>query len=181
MDEPVIIGWDTSSDLTGWCAGPADKLPVAGAFPLAPTGTRIGPLGAQFSAEVMKVHRRFPATHWVAEMPLYMPKRDSRLDLLKLYGVFMVLATLADKLDIAFRTVDVSEVKVELTGDRKAEKDDMVRMARKLGIILPDIKARGLYDAADATGVWKCGVRLFARRHLAKWDTALYSNRGAML
>ncbi len=180
MDEPVIIGWDTSSDLTGWCAGPGDKVPTAGAFPLPRTGAKLGPLGAKFSASVMDVHRRFPATHWVAEMPLYMPKRDSRLDLLKLYGVFVLLATLADKLGIVFATVNVQEVKAELAG-RGAEKADMVRIARRMGVILPDIQAHGLFDAADAVGVWKCGVRLFARRHLSKWDKAIYENRGHLL
>jgi hypothetical protein len=180
MAEPFIIGFDTSSDYTGWCAGPGDQLPVAGAFPLVNHGSKLGPMGDEFSAKVMAVHRQFPATHWLAEMPILVPQRDTRLDLLKLYGVFVLLATLAHKLNIEFQTVDVAEAKIELTGDRKAKKPDMVRMARKMGVALPGIQAHGMFDAADATAVWKVGVRRFARRHLAKWDTAIYSNRGLL-
>ena len=51
----------------------------------------------------------------------------------------------------------------------------------KVGVKLPATKTEGREDAADACGAWKCGVRMFARRHLQALDARIYGSRGAML
>lgn len=175
----MLLGFDLSPGLCGWCAGDGAEVPLAGAFALTDSKQDYGVLGAQFQSEVMALHRRFPAEAWGIERPLLIPMRDSRHTLIRNYGVFFLLCTLAAKLDIQCRHFDVSEVKLEM-GSRKLDKAGMIRMALRLGIALPKTTAAGRDDAADAAGVWKCMVRHFAKRHLSKWDTALYSNSGLL-
>jgi Holliday junction resolvasome RuvABC endonuclease subunit len=109
-----------------------------------------------------------------------LPRRDTRHTLLRSYGVFFLLCTLAAKMDIPLRHFDVAEVKLEL-GSRKNDKADMIRMAIRMGVVLPKTAAAGRDDAADAAAVWKCLIRLFAKQHLEKLDRAIYSNRGGLL
>lgn len=60
------------------------------------------------------------------------------------------------------------EVKQQLTGHGRANKDDMVRAARKMGL---DI---AVHDEADAAGVWLVAVRYHARHHLHRFDRLLW-------
>jgi hypothetical protein len=68
----------------------------------------------------------------------------------------------------------VGEVKKQLTGNGKAEKPDMVRAARKMGLRI------AVDDEADAAGVWLVGVRYYAKQHLHRFDRMLWG-RGATL
>lgn len=66
----------------------------------------------------------------------------------------------------------VTEVKKQLTGNGKAEKVDMVRAARKMGLTI------AIHDEADGVGVWLVGVRYYAKQHLHQFDRMLWG-RGA--
>lgn len=176
---PLLVGWDMAPTSNGWCAGDGASVPEAGAFQLEDVGDRFGDRGAELSTRIMQVHRQFPATHWCAEKPLLLP--TDKLDMLiNIYGGFFLLATLAAKLGIHFEPVDNQQAKLEFAG-RKATKDDTARIAERIGVSLPLTIAAGRWDAADAVAVWKVGIRLFAKEHLARWDAAIYSRRGALL
>jgi len=178
-----LIGFDLAPRLCGWAAGSGEGVPEAGCIKLSDHGKddgALGKLGAQFQAGVMSLHRRFPASHWICERPLLMP-HDARWTLMRTYGLTCLLATIAEKLGVAFCFVDYDEAKIELAGTRKASKADMVFVAEKLGVALPPTKGDGREDAADATAVWKVGVRLFAPQYLKRLDQALYSTRGGLI
>jgi len=174
----LIIGFDLATRLCGWCAGTGAETPIAGAFEIVER-QHLGRMGAEFQRHVMAVQRRFNATHWVVEKPLLLPT-DTLHKLERLYGPAFLLWTLAEKLGVECAGVDQSTVKSDFTGmkPRQVDKDVMIAMALKLGVTLPAMKVDGRADAADAVGVWKVGVRLFARSHLAKWDAAIYGRRG---
>lgn len=176
-----VIGWDLGSQRCGWAACDFERPPIAGAFRLAHcTPDTIGDMGSEFTDQVMDVHRRYPgSTHWVSERPLLRPV-DNRFKVERLHGLSFLLQTIGRRLDITCRMVEPRDVKSEFAG-RHASKDQMVAMALKLGISLPEKLVDGREDAADAVGVLKVGVRLFARNYLEKWDQAIYSNRGHLL
>lgn len=193
MSDPFLIGWDLGTARNGWCAGSGEKLPAVGAFRLtkiedAQPICQIGDMGAEFTSAVLHVHERFPqATHWVAERPLLItqpsagrPYADKRFNLERLYGLSCLLQTLGRKLGKVCAMVEPGQAKLEFAG-RGATKDQMVAIAERLGIPLPKFDTDGREDIADACGVWKVGVRLFARRYLHLWDGAIYRRRGELL
>lgn len=175
----MIIGWDLATRLCGWCAGEGDRIPTAGAFELFDR-KELGPLGAEFQGNVMRIHRRFPATHWFIEWPLLTP-HDALWTLQRLYGVSFLLFTLAEKLGVVAEGVDYDEAKREFGGKRTSTKDHMVFVARKMGVVLPETKDAGQEDAADATAVWKVGIRRVAKHHIQGLDQAIYSGRRVLL
>lgn len=182
MGDPFLIGWDLGTRKNGWCAGSGDKIPQAGGFRLSPISgpDELGDMGAEFQGAVMAVHNRFPhATHWISERPLLVAT-DNRWTLERLMGLSCLVQTIGRKLGKVCKMVDNGSAKLEFAG-RGASKDDMVAMALKLGIVLPELDADGREDAADAAGVWKVGIRLYARQHLQRLDTAIYRRRGGLL
>lgn len=174
----MIIGWDLATKKCGWCAGAGDKLPVAGAFVLSERAD-LGAMGGQFRGYVLGLHKRFPASHWVVEKPLLVPT-DLLWTLERIYGLFFLLHTLANALGIVCKSVPYDAVKREWAGPG-ASKDDMVTLCAQLGITLPATKDDGREDAADACGVWKVGIRHFAKQHLTSWDAAVYRRQGGLI
>lgn len=169
----MILGWDLSTKLIGWCAGDGTVVPTAGAFPLSRRHD-LGELGAEFQAAALGIHKRFGATHWAVEAPLLTPT-DMLWTLERIYGLYFLAHTLANKLGVPCHAPTIWEVKRELVG-RTAGKSQMVAAARRLGVALPSLQAYGQEDAADSVGVWKAGVRQFAKHHLAWLDGALAGN-----
>lgn len=174
----MIIGFDLSTHLCGWCAGDGSTIPTADAFRLQEQRD-LGLLGCNFQQQVLSLHARFPASVWALEKALLMP-HDNLYTLERQYGLAMILMVLARKLGITCRRYGVAEVKKEFAG-KNATKPEMVAMAVKLGIALPRRANEGREDAADAAGVWRLGVRDFAKQHIQRWDAAIYGSRGALL
>ncbi|HEY5409273.1 MAG TPA: hypothetical protein VIJ94_00975 [Caulobacteraceae bacterium] len=189
MSDPFLIGWDLGTARNGWCAGGGESTPVAGGFRLGRvTPDEIGDMGCEFSARVMDVSKRYPqATHWISERPLLFmratddrPYADDRFKVERLMGLSCLLQTIGRKLGKVCKMVEPGSAKMEFAG-RHASKDMMVEMALALGIELPEHDADGREDAADACGVWKVGLRLFARHHLQRFDGAIYTRRGSLV
>lgn len=177
----MLIGFDLGSAKCGWCAGTGETAPLAGGFRLDPvTPETLGNLGAQFTDHVLKVHRQFPsATHWLSERPILKPT-DVRWTLERLMGLSFLLLTLGTRLGKITKLIDSGESYRQF-GVKPGDKDGMVLVAERIGIVLPPVKADGREDAADAAGVWSVGVRLFARPYLERLDRAVYGSRGGLL
>lgn len=179
MTEPVLIGWDTATRRTGWCAGSGGAIPQTGAILLQQYENDLGGMLDAFDREVIAVANRFQPTHFIYESPILKPT-DHLLTVRKLYALGGVLELRARRLGILICEEPAKALKKELTGKRHAEKGDMVFVARKVGVRLPETKAAGMEDAADAFAAWLIGVRHYAKAHSGAWDRRLYSSRGAM-
>jgi Holliday junction resolvasome RuvABC endonuclease subunit len=82
---------------------------------------------------------------------------------------------------IECRRVDLRKVKKELAGFGQADKDDMVAAAEKIGLRLPASPKRAREDASDAFGAWLLLLRARYPSLSARFDSALYGRRGALL
>lgn len=184
--DPFVIGWDLGSQRNGWAAWGGVGVPIAGAFRLdRVTPEQLGDMGVQFKTRVLEVHRRFPqATHWVSERPITKPT-DVLFTQERLMGLSCLLQTIGRSLGKVCRMVDNGAAKREWAGrgpdGSPATKDMMIAIAERVGIELPLTDADGREDAADACGVLKVGVRLFARPYLERLDRAVYGSRGALI
>lgn len=86
----------------------------------------------------------------------------------KLQGLAGITEMVAVEKGIPICEVGGSTVKKELGGSGKADKADMMAVARKVGL------APKVHDEADAFGVWIVAVRYFAKKHSPYWDRKLY-------
>jgi len=187
----MVIGWDLATKLNGWCAGDGTCPPTAGAFEL---HNREVPaeLGNEFKAHVLRIHGLHPADRWFVEEPLLTPT-DDKWTVLRLNGLCFLLHTLAGALGLECRNVDQGTVKAEWGGfagkikgetrdqRRRRHKKLAVEMAERMHIALPATESAGKFDAADAAGVWKCGLRLSRAPTWQRWDMLVHGHRGALV
>lgn len=82
---------------------------------------------------------------------------------------------------IECRRVDLRKVKKELAGFGDADKDDMVAAAEKIGLKLPPSPKRAREDSADAFGAWLLLLRARYPSLSARFDSALWGRRGALI
>lgn len=178
----MISAFDIATRSTGWCAGRGDALPEVGAFAFDQTRDVFGDLAERWE-DYLEVHfQRFRPLHVVYEQPLLTPT-DKLLTIRKIYGMGFQLEGFVRRWSkrigrtVTCEEVTVAAIKKELTGGRRAEKADMVAVARKVGLVLP---TPGADDAADAFGAWLLGVRQYNRSQSANWDRRIWSPRGAL-
>lgn len=99
----------------------------------------------------------------------------------RLYGLVAIVELVCGDLEVDHYEEPNQALKIALTGRGNAEKDDMVRVARRAGVPISKLpNGDDVHDEADAFAAWLIGVRIYARQHLAQWDAALYG-RGAGL
>lgn len=181
----MLLGLDIASRLTGWCAGLPSELPTVGVYEFPAVGDDLGRLGALFQTYIETTFDRFGPTTVIYEAPILVVKSrgaqrtDKPLVLRKLYGLGFLLETFCQRQGVSCYEVGLHDVKRALTGNAMAPKEDMVAQARKVGLRLPS--GPGVEDAADAFGVWICGVRQFDKASAARWDSVLYGRAGALL
>jgi hypothetical protein len=186
-----VLGWDLATKLCGFCGGDGASTPIAGAFRL---HNREVPaeLGVEFKTHVLTLQRRFEADAWAVEEPLFAPT-DHLWTVERLIGLWFLLHTLAGSLGIPCESVNQGDVKKEwggfagkLPGEtsdqrRRRHKELAAEMAERMGIVLPETQAAGRFDAADASGVWKWGLRKFKAPNWQHWDMVVHGHRGALL
>lgn len=90
----------------------------------------------------------------------------------KLQGLAFVTEMVARQRNCLAEECSLSTVKKEVGGGGKADKADMMAVAKKCGLNPPT------HDAADAFGVWILAMRAYARQYQHAWDKKLYSGRG---
>lgn len=90
----------------------------------------------------------------------------------KLQGLAFVTEMVARQRNCLAEECSLSTVKKEVGGGGKADKADMMAVAKKCGLNPPT------HDAADAFGVWILAMRAYARQYQHAWDKKLYGGRG---
>lgn len=174
----MIWGLDTSSRCTGWTAGTGEVRPETGAWRYPHTGDDLGLLLDSFDRDLCALADRYPPTVIIYEAPILVPY-DKLLKLRKLYALGAYLELWARRRGVLVQEEDLRTLKTRLTGSHKADKAEMVRMAKKCGIALPSGKEAE--DAADSFACWLCGIQHHAQPFLPRWDALLYGSRGGLL
>ncbi len=105
-------------------------------------------------------------------------RTDDPLTIRKIYSLGGHTEFVCRRRGIECSEIELHDVKAELTGNRMADKDAMVAVARKMGLTLPD---EGFKDAADAFGGWLYMLRHYDKAASRRWDAAIWSGRGALL
>lgn len=90
----------------------------------------------------------------------------------KLQGLAMLTEVVGRQRNCVTEECNLATVKKEVGGGGKADKADMMAVAKKCGLNPPT------HDAADAFGVWILAMRAYARQYQHIWDKRLYGGRG---
>lgn len=173
--------FDLAPGLTGFCSGTGETRPVCGAFRIPDFGEDLGSMGLFFERWVETHIVTFRPTSIGYESPILTPT-DTLLKIRKIYGLGVILETVAARHEIPTFEKDLRDLKKELTGRHDASKSDMVQVALMCGIDLPATKKEGQEDAADAFAGWKIGIRELNPRLSERWDQIIWSKgRGGLL
>lgn len=173
-----ISGFDTSARLIGWTSGTGETVPECGSWPIEKVGDDIDVLIEHVHELCVHHLEAFRPDRVVIEAPIH-KRTDSLLTMRKLYGVHAHVEWFFSRQPgVIVSEEDPQTIKARVTGNRSAEKSDMVFVARKCGLILPKI---GFEDAADSWGAWLLGVDYYNRPFRERWDKRIYGSRGALL
>ncbi len=194
----MILSLDLASRLSGWCAGSGDGVPQVGewVFPDirdADGQCDYGLLLVTLENYLDGAFRTFSPDAVGYEAPLLIPRgrrgadHDNERTFGDTLGKLRLLYPLGPFVEwycrriakVPCHEVTVGDIKAEVTGDRYAEKDELVQIARRCGLVLP--AGEGEKDAADAWGGWLILLRAYAPEFSAQWDSKLWTSRGALL
>lgn len=175
----VIVGLDLATRRCGWTAGTGETRPYAGAWLYDHVGEDLGELLDLLDRDLCKLEETHGTPRVIMyEAPLLLPY-DTLLKLRKIYSMGAFVEWWARRRGVRVQEADPKALKRRLCGTAKADKKEMVRMAVKLGINLPD--GPGKEDAADSFAAWLVGIEHHAKQYLPMWDQALYGGRGLLL
>lgn len=191
----MLLGLDLASRLCGWCAGDGAQLPDCGAWELESAKNEdgsyeFGRMLASLEDYLGIAFRRFQPEAVAYECPLLIPKRfdpktqrmvpgDNLGKLRLLYPLSAFVEWYCFKSGVPCYEVTVAAIKKEVTGNAYAEKDDLVAVARKVGLALP--AGEGAKDASDAWGAWLLLLRAFNPEASREFDRRIWTPKGAML
>jgi crossover junction endodeoxyribonuclease RuvC len=189
----VILGLDVATRC-GWAYGDGSARPTFGHYEGEKCGDDLGPYFRAFRNWLhgMVTRLKALAESWgqtlrvIFESPVFpkpflktAPGRKPMIvqhasikDRRRLYGLVSIVELVCGDLGVLCYEEPVQALKQALTGKGNAEKEDMVRAAKKMGCEVQ------VHDEADAIAAWLIGVRIYHRQHLHQWDALLYG-RGA--
>lgn len=185
----MLLGLDLASRLTGWCCGDGTKVPECGAWRFPPIEGDYGLLLSTLDDYLNALSSRWTITEVAYEAPLLIPRRqgphsrgfgDTLGKLRLLYPMGAYVEFWCRRRAIPCFEVTVADIKKEVTGFRHADKEDLIEVAQKCGLVLPS-KSNGADDAADAWGVWLLLLRAENKELSARWDKRIWGPRGALL
>lgn len=182
----MLAGLDLASRLCGACVGDGAGLPHADTWEFAPCGEDYGALLVQLDDYLTVTHTRFGIEAVAYEAPILIARGrngerygDNLRKLRLLYPLGAHVEFWCKRRAIPCFEVSIAAVKKEVTGNAYAAKDDMVAIARKIGMQLPPgEKAK---DAADALGAWLLLLREMNPAKSQDFDRLIWTPKGALL
>lgn len=186
-----VAGLDIASRLTGWCVGDGTIIPRADAFRFPQFDEDLGRLLDAFDKSLEAMFSTYRPDAVVYEAPILIVNKKKRsagddddgkgytdkpLTLRKLYSMGAYLEFFCHRRSIECSEVTIQAIKSEVTGNRFADKKDLVAVAKACGLNLPTGPAEK--DAADAWGAWLLGMRHYDPKVSREWDARVY--RAAM-
>jgi Holliday junction resolvasome RuvABC endonuclease subunit len=161
----MILTFDCATQ-TGWCAGDGSDLPILGTVNL-PSGVEAEEFLDFWDRWLNRHFAEINPTRVVYEAPILQGISNMHTAE-KLIGLSNFLVVNCYRRKIPVEKVMPTQVKKYLTGDGKAEKPDMMRVARRCGVSPKN------YDEADAFGSWLLALSYHAREHQPRWDAAIF-------
>lgn len=187
----MLLGLDLASRLSGWCCGDGAQIPECGAWEFPKIDGDYGLLLATLDDYLNIAHQRFGFQAVSYEAPILIARGrngerygDDLGKLRLLYPMGAFVEYWCRRHDVECWEVTIQEIKKEVTGNVHAAKDDMVAMARKCGLALPEGSYEGRVraeDAADAWGAWLLLLRYLDKGRSSEWDRRIWTPRGALL
>ena len=177
---PGMIGLDIAPGLTGWAFISGTNTPIADAWKFPACGDDLGALACAHEDELDRLFRMFDPDGLTYEEPII--RSWDKIDTLrKTYGLGMQTEHFCRRRGVVYREASVQKVKAQMTGERWAEKSDVVKAALSLGIELPALDSDGRKDAADAVGAAIYGLAEHDPPTWAYFDSLLNASRGQLL
>lgn len=157
----AIIGLDLAT-ATGWAVARPEEAPRFGTHDLPKTGQDVGAFAVAFGIwlEAMLVAEQPQVV--VYEQPSIFAK-TTPATVIKLNGLAYDAERICKLRRIRCYSVNPSRLKKFFAGNGRAQKQDMIDIARREGwLVLDD-------NAADACAVWAWGVHCFAPDHARRF------------
>lgn len=167
----MILALDCATS-TGWCAGDGSAVPILGSVQM-PSGVEPGPF-CDFWRRWIEHHLADIKPSIVIFEAPFIHSNMNGTTMRKLIGLANETEVACLRARIPCEETTPSHVKKVLTGDGRAEKPDMMRMAQKCGL-----KPK-THDEADAFGVWIAALHHHARQYQQHWDTLRFKG-GSLL
>lgn len=156
----------------GWACGAPDGEPTYGTKILPSTGEDIGRFAEAFNEWLIDMLTLEEPGLVVFEAPV-LTGRTSLAAARKLYGLAWHTEFGCRLRQVQCLEHHLQSVKKFFAGNGRAEKQDMMAAARRLGW---EPKS---FDAADALGLWACAVHQRAPQHAARFKLGALGGRAA--
>lgn len=192
----MILGLDVATRC-GFAHGDGTVLPTVGHYQGAQAGDDLGPYFRAFRNWLhhmlvelkAQAAERDQTLRVIFESPVFpkpflkmVPGRPPQIiqhasikDRRRLYGLVSLVEVVCGDHGVLCYEEPVQALKLELTGKGNADKDDMVRAARKMGVQLSRLpNGDWVHDEADAVAAWLIGIRIYHKRQRPQWDKLLY-------
>lgn len=162
----MLLALDMATN-TGWCCGDVrEGKPVLGSIKLPSTKKD---LGWWMDAAIKAYDDLIEHTHpdrVIYESPIL--RGSTRIETLrKLYTLASVIEYVCRERGIPVYEVAITTVKKRLTGNGRAQKEDMIKAAKEKGM------APKNSDEADAFGIWLTGAYKFAPEQALRFEDLL--------
>jgi len=159
----LILSLDMAT-CTGWACGYADKgVPVLGHLKLPSTKKDLGHWMEAALIEYGELLDTTHPDHVIYESP-FLGGKTQLVTLRKLYTLASVIEYLCRQRKIPVSEVAITTVKKTLTGSGRAQKEDMLQAARKMGM------SPSNFDEADAFGIWLHAAKHFAPDSIERFE-----------
>lgn len=157
-----ILSLDIATN-TGFCVGaPNDEKPEIGHVKLPSTGDDIGKFAVAFEEWLDEQLRWTSPDLVVFEAPI-LPAKTQLITVRKLNGLIFEVERQCRHLRIRCREGRASSVRKFFCGNGRADKEDVVTMARRYGWKI------ATHDEADAAALWAYAVSLVAPDHAKRF------------
>lgn len=161
-----ILSLDMAT-VTGWCFGNAmEGVPKLGCIRLPSTGKDLGRWGNAAKEEYSILVDSCQPDRIIYESPIL--RGATRIDTLrKLYSLATIIEMIAEDNEIPISEVAITTVKKTLTGNGRADKQQMIEAAIAKGMAPADD------NEADSFGIWLHAARHFAPEEARRFETGL--------